>query len=63
MDEEDKQFFQQVLRTAEGDDTIVIDEIDESPCCKDGENYMALVSRVKITGIQGPDRKGERAVI
>ena len=59
MDEEDKAFLQQVLRSAEGDDTIVITGTDASPCCKDGENYMALVSRIKLSGTRGQDRQGE----
>ncbi|KAJ9594253.1 hypothetical protein L9F63_014330, partial [Diploptera punctata] len=57
MDQEDKQFLQQVLTSAEDDYTIVITNIEASPCCKDGENYMALVSRVKLTGTRGQNKQ------
>lgn len=60
MDEEDKAFLEQVLRSAEEDDSIVITGLHTSPCCKDGENYMALVSRIKLTGTRGADKQEYR---
>jgi hypothetical protein len=54
----DKQFIQEVLRVAEDDSSIRVTGIEISPCCKDGENYMALVSRVTVRGDRDPDRQG-----
>ncbi|XP_069687301.1 uncharacterized protein [Periplaneta americana] len=56
----DVHFLQEVLRIAENDPSIVISSVDVSPCCKDGDNYMALVSRVKVRGTRGQDKQEYR---
>jgi hypothetical protein len=54
----DMEFLQEVLRVTEDDFSIRVTGIEVSRCCKDGENYMAIVSRVTIRGDRDPDRKG-----
>jgi hypothetical protein len=54
----DMEFLQEVLRVAEDDCSIQVTGIEISPCCKNGDNYMALVSRVTIQGTRGPDKQG-----
>lgn len=58
LQQEDMQFLQEVLRVTEGDCSIRVTSIEVSPCCKDGENYMAIVSRVTLRGDRDPDRQG-----
>jgi hypothetical protein len=58
LQQEDMQFLQEVLRVTEGDCSIRVTGIEVSPCCKDGENYMAIVSRVTLRGDRDPDRQG-----
>jgi hypothetical protein len=55
---EDMQFLQEVLRAAEGDCSIRVKRVEVGPCCKVGENYMALVSRVTVRGDRDPDGQG-----
>lgn len=60
LTELDEKHYETLLKQYEKDDTLKVQQISISPGSCDGDNYMSIVKRLKITGKWKNNSDGKR---